>query len=690
MSGLSQNRFEHCPAEVICCYCQNVMNDPVVLGCSHKCCRRCVEASSIPHLCPVIENLLIRCEKAPKCEWVGPVAQLGQHTGSCPFRDVECAHCKKLFSTRDHEVHEPQCPKKPLVCECGASTTIGDRQQHLSLTCPKAHVPCPIPGCTQQVPREELSSHTTADSTAQQHLHGALAEVESLRRRLAQVEGPLQIEHELIQRLPGGTGGLIVRWMASLTLPADDEGTHFEPERDADLLVQLIGHPAVRGSREAPRHLLQCLADLSANNSVNQAAFAAAKVGPSLVPLLDEARAPPIAFLTRSCVDTASRSDSEASLEAAFRALLNLAIHPATRLALAHSGLPPVFMRLLSHPAVDQDAFLATAAMWALVNLTSGCPEAEAAYGAAGACALAMHFLGSPMLAANAGLAEQTLWALANLAAGCPSNRASLRQLGVARILCGLLEHPVVAENASVAQQAYRLLANLAADPEVRAALEAAAPSIARIMNNFVVVDYAAVAVQVFRAVTNLATDSPANRAALAKASLGGPMVGLMSHQMLLQSPAVAREALHAVASLAQDAPDNQEQLGRANIGTLLARLLGHPIATENAPAAEWLCTVLAILTRHPANVGLFREQGVYPAVMAFEQLPICSAAMKEHLAHAKLVLQQPTQGDGLSPQEVAVVPLATGANADEESGLAQLLHSSPAPSPATGTRSLA
>ena len=121
-----------------------------------------------------INTLKVRCpHKKSRCEWVGELGDLDNHSTSCPKRPWKCQYCgfESTFDVGTNE-HTPNCVQYPLPCpnQCEIGTIPRcDAEKHL-LVCPLQLLECEFAnvGCDVKVPRRDLTRHMT--DNAQHHL----------------------------------------------------------------------------------------------------------------------------------------------------------------------------------------------------------------------------------------------------------------------------------------------------------------------------------------------------------------------------------------------------------------------------------------------------------------------------------------------------------------------------------------
>ena len=56
-----------------------------------------------------------------KCEWVGALGDLSDHTLRCPLFPIHCDHCDLDLKRYQLSMHDEECPEKEVECEleCG-------------------------------------------------------------------------------------------------------------------------------------------------------------------------------------------------------------------------------------------------------------------------------------------------------------------------------------------------------------------------------------------------------------------------------------------------------------------------------------------------------------------------------------------------------------------------------------------
>lgn len=78
---------------------------------------------------------------------------------TCPNRAINCAYCKKPFSSADIDVHQNMCGFEPLYCEnkCGQRIARNRLKAHMVNTCPKRVITCKY--CVKSFTADALQGH---------------------------------------------------------------------------------------------------------------------------------------------------------------------------------------------------------------------------------------------------------------------------------------------------------------------------------------------------------------------------------------------------------------------------------------------------------------------------------------------------------------------------------------------------
>lgn len=103
----------------------------------------------------------VNCKYSPLCGKQRRMS-LDAHEVSCPFRPLECTHCKKDIQFCNMEDHLKLCPMVPIECTaCNVELRRGELDAHLRDSCPEAEVECTYSdqGCPKKVIRKHLEEH---------------------------------------------------------------------------------------------------------------------------------------------------------------------------------------------------------------------------------------------------------------------------------------------------------------------------------------------------------------------------------------------------------------------------------------------------------------------------------------------------------------------------------------------------
>ena len=94
------------------------------------------------------------------CEEVLHRKELNAHKDSCPYRNVQCKHCTKVFNFRDMPKHLKECSKMKVSCKlkCGIVMRREDVTQHLKKDCGMMVETCTLE-CGMRMTRDELKIH---------------------------------------------------------------------------------------------------------------------------------------------------------------------------------------------------------------------------------------------------------------------------------------------------------------------------------------------------------------------------------------------------------------------------------------------------------------------------------------------------------------------------------------------------
>ncbi|KAJ1467889.1 hypothetical protein T484DRAFT_1755549 [Baffinella frigidus] len=165
-----------------CC----VWQGPISNAASH----RLIDCPQQRTKCP----LQFSCVGAPEGAWSCPTVVLRKdmeaHTLNCKWRPVTCNGCALRVPLERHDFHvEQHCVAAPLGCclpGCTASYRRDYQLQHLANDCQFVLVPCPNPGCEENVPRRELETHMRQNMA--RHLSLSNAKISQLEDRVTRLE----------------------------------------------------------------------------------------------------------------------------------------------------------------------------------------------------------------------------------------------------------------------------------------------------------------------------------------------------------------------------------------------------------------------------------------------------------------------------------------------------------------------
>eukprot|EP00999_Lentomonas_sp_LEN2_P002706 NODE_579_length_1348_cov_179.519247_g540_i0.p1 GENE.NODE_579_length_1348_cov_179.519247_g540_i0~~NODE_579_length_1348_cov_179.519247_g540_i0.p1 ORF type:complete len:382 (+),score=37.45 NODE_579_length_1348_cov_179.519247_g540_i0:78-1223(+) len=85
---------------------------------------------------------------------------LTAHIDCCRHRVLPCALCGDPLPAHAMDGHvADECPKAAIPCGLCDADARGNLTEHRTSVCPRMLVPCPMPGCSVEVPREKLEHH---------------------------------------------------------------------------------------------------------------------------------------------------------------------------------------------------------------------------------------------------------------------------------------------------------------------------------------------------------------------------------------------------------------------------------------------------------------------------------------------------------------------------------------------------
>jgi len=165
--------------EVTCGIGTGVMNDPVVLPCTHRFCRKCIEHwLSKNSICPtcrsptdkinlkndegvwkIICSYKVKCDNG-ECKWQGKYGERVMHIEKyCEFTFVKCPNgCGLELLRKELEAHIKECPESSNPCEkCGKSIKRNQTEMHKN-ECPNEPIDCPN-NCGLKIARSKIEEH---------------------------------------------------------------------------------------------------------------------------------------------------------------------------------------------------------------------------------------------------------------------------------------------------------------------------------------------------------------------------------------------------------------------------------------------------------------------------------------------------------------------------------------------------
>eukprot|EP01022_Parablepharisma_sp_SALTPOND_P034805 TRINITY_DN9305_c0_g3_i2.p1 TRINITY_DN9305_c0_g3~~TRINITY_DN9305_c0_g3_i2.p1 ORF type:complete len:373 (-),score=15.34 TRINITY_DN9305_c0_g3_i2:47-1066(-) len=183
--------------EVTCSIGTGVMNDPVVLPCTHRFCRKCIEDWLDRHpVCPtcrkpakkselkpdegvwkIICSFKVKCNN-PSCAWQGKYSDRDMHIKKyCDYTLIQCDYgCGSKMLRKELPAHLKVCEFAPVPCpSCGISVQKARMAEHKQ-ECPCLTVECPNK-CGKSIPQGQLKSHFEMEcseivQTCKYHLSG--------------------------------------------------------------------------------------------------------------------------------------------------------------------------------------------------------------------------------------------------------------------------------------------------------------------------------------------------------------------------------------------------------------------------------------------------------------------------------------------------------------------------------------
>ncbi|XP_064623107.1 uncharacterized protein LOC135485213 [Lineus longissimus] len=168
MSRFDVDRFEVPPdAELVCCICQGVLDQPKETPCRHVFCQVCIETwlekhrtcptcrgitrkDQLQNVLPLLQNMInrlrLRCvNHANGCQEVWMTEHhTDVHDDVCPYKKIKCKHrlCKRELIRKNLAKHESTCDLAEGMCPkfCGLTVFVKKMRSHSCLEELKAKV----------------------------------------------------------------------------------------------------------------------------------------------------------------------------------------------------------------------------------------------------------------------------------------------------------------------------------------------------------------------------------------------------------------------------------------------------------------------------------------------------------------------------------------------------------------------
>jgi hypothetical protein len=156
-------------------------------------CGRAVNAFRDVSVTQKINALRVKCSNSYwGCEWTGELGHLGEHLVTCEQKPAKCSSCGLFVPKdicRDHE--SLHCPKRTHTCTfCSNFTSTYEKVQTMHWPhCPKYPIDCPN-GCSSslKIPRDQLMTHLREACQMKQKIEKMAETIETLEITLEQKE----------------------------------------------------------------------------------------------------------------------------------------------------------------------------------------------------------------------------------------------------------------------------------------------------------------------------------------------------------------------------------------------------------------------------------------------------------------------------------------------------------------------
>ncbi|XP_071106074.1 uncharacterized protein [Haliotis cracherodii] len=241
MSQYDVDKFDPPPdAELVCCICTFVLDEPMETPCRHVFCRHCIETwlghrrtcpscrkkvsrRDLKSVLPLVQNMLNKltmiCEfRENGCQKKPALEHYRAHIAKCDFELLTCKYvrCKEQVLRQDLEMHETNlCEFREVLCQqqCGLHVPIKDINSHDCMLALKKHAE------ERQKHAEELEARLQQLMSLQESLR---KDVESLRK---------QVDQERRRRPSHPDDWFSSSWDS---WDDDDQNTHGSSESDSE------------------------------------------------------------------------------------------------------------------------------------------------------------------------------------------------------------------------------------------------------------------------------------------------------------------------------------------------------------------------------------------------------------------------------------------------------------------------
>ena len=211
------------PADLICPICHLLLRDPYQTQCcgSHYCAYCLQQELSVGKQCVFCQKrqvtafrdinvtrrvnaLKVKCRRGSLgCEWLGDLADLGEHLGQCPKKRFPCRMCGECFSKESIGEHVTDlCLKRKFQCPyCKDYNSSYDqvRDSHWP-KCLFYPIYCPN-GCSKgYIPRKEMLKHLRDECNTKEKFRNMTTTIEKLQSQLKERDAKIEeLQKEVLQ-----------------------------------------------------------------------------------------------------------------------------------------------------------------------------------------------------------------------------------------------------------------------------------------------------------------------------------------------------------------------------------------------------------------------------------------------------------------------------------------------------------